>query len=114
MEQLIQTLQNELQANIIHKREREKMTMTKEQLTTELQNIEKAIQNSEMLRQRATANKEVYEEQIKQTDEELKALGTTPEKAEQELSSIDSQIATNLKRINEMIPFDLLRKYNKA
>jgi chromosome segregation ATPase len=90
------------------------MSMTKEQLTTELQNIEKAIQNSEMLRQRATANKEVYEEQIKQTDEELKALGTTSEKAQEELASIDAQISKNLKKINEMIPFDLLRKYNKA
>ena len=90
------------------------MSMTKEQLTTELQNIEKAIQNSEMLRQRAVANKELYEEQIKQTDEELKALGTTPEKAQEELASIDAQIAKNLAKINEMIPFDLLRKYNKA
>jgi len=88
--------------------------MTKEQLTTELQNIEKAIQNSEMLRQRATANKEVYEEQIKQTDEEMKALGTTPEKAQEELASIDAQIERYLKNINDMIPYDLLKKYNKA
>lgn len=88
--------------------------MTKEELTSQLQTIENAIQNSEMLRQRATANKEVYEEQVKQTDEELKQLGTTAEKAEEELASIDAKIANNLKKINEMIPFDLLRKYNKA
>jgi len=90
------------------------MTLTKEQLTTELQTIEKAIQNSEMLRQRATANKEVYEEQLKQTDDELKSLGTTAEKAEQELASIDQTIASHIAKINEMIPFDLLRKYNKV
>jgi len=88
------------------------MTLTKEQLTNELQLIEKGIQNSEMLRQRATANKDVYEEQIKQTDEEFRLLGTTPEKAGEELASIDRQVETNLKRMKEMIPFDLLSRYN--
>lgn len=90
------------------------MSMTKEQLTSELQRIEKAIQNSEMLRQRAESSKEIYEEQLRQTDEELKSLGTTAEKAEEELASIDQKIAKSLEKINEMIPFDLLKKYNRA
>jgi len=83
----------------------------KEQLTVELQNIEKAIQASETLRQRAITSKELYEQQLKETESELKALGTTAEKAEQDLQKIDEQIAINLQEIKDKLPFDLLQKY---
>lgn len=83
----------------------------KEQLTVELQNIEKAIQASETLRQRAITSKELYEQQLKETESELKSLGTTAEKAEQDLRKIDEQIASNLQEIKNKLPFDLLQKY---
>lgn len=84
----------------------------KESLLQELQQTEKALKASEQLRMRALANKSAYENQLKENEEELKALGTTAEKAEEEIARIDQQIAEKLKQINEMIPYDLLNKYN--
>lgn len=87
------------------------MSQTNEQLTQNLQNIEKGIQASEQLRQRAITSKEIYERDLKATDEELKALGTTPEKAQADLEKIDASIQSKLESIQAKIPFDLLRQY---
>lgn len=84
----------------------------KESLINELQQTEKALKASEQLRMRAIANKGAYETQLKENEAELKALGTTAEQAEEEIRKIDAQIAEKLKKINEMIPYDLLNKYN--
>ncbi|WCF11399.1 hypothetical protein NDS46_31065 (plasmid) [Paenibacillus thiaminolyticus] len=83
-----------------------------EELLLQLQNAEKALKASEHLRMRAVANKGVYEQQLKDNDAELKALGTTADKAEAEIKSIDAQTAEMLSQINSMIPMDLLKKYN--
>lgn len=83
-----------------------------EEMVAELQTTEKALKASEQLRMRAIANKGAYEQQLKDNDNELQALGTTAEKAEAELNTIDSQIASKLEEINQLIPMDLLRKYN--
>lgn len=83
-----------------------------EEMVAELQTTEKALKAAEQLLMRATANKGVYEQQLKDNDKELQALGTTAEKAESEVQSIDLQMAEKLAKINELVPMDLLRKYN--
>lgn len=83
-----------------------------EALVAELQSTEKALKASEQLRMRAIANKGAYETQLKDNDTELKALGTTAEKAEEEVATIDKEISDKLAKINGMIPLDLLKKYN--
>jgi len=75
----------------------------------ELAELEKAIQASEQLRQKALAQKDIYEQQLKETEAELQALGTTSEEAEEELKRIEKQIEENLSKIKSMIPYDLLR-----
>lgn len=84
----------------------------KESLINELQQTERALKASEQLRMRAIANKGAYETQLKENEAELKTLGTTAEQAEEEIRKIDAQIAEKLKKIKEMIPYDLLNKYN--
>lgn len=85
---------------------------TKENLTNELQRVEKAIRASENLRQSALTKKGMYEEELKKKDEQLRELGTTPEQAEEDLRQIDVTIEKKLQEIENMIPFDLLHKYN--
>ncbi|WPS85420.1 hypothetical protein SMD22_01970 (plasmid) [Brevibacillus halotolerans] len=83
-----------------------------EELIANLQRTEKALKASEQLKMRAVANKGAYEQQLIGYDNEFKALGTTAEKAEQEVREIDAEIESTLKKINEMIPFELLERYN--
>jgi phage shock protein A len=85
--------------------------MNKEMVMNEIQSIEKAIKASEELRQRALTSKGIYEQQLKETDEELKALGTTAERGRKDIEEIDAKIQENLAKIKEMIPFDLLQQY---
>jgi hypothetical protein len=87
-------------------------THTNEELIADLQRTEKALKASEQLKMRAVANKGVYESQLKDNEAELRALGTTAEKAEQEVQAIDAEIERTLQKINGMIPFDLLERYN--
>jgi phage shock protein A len=85
--------------------------MNKEMVMNEIQSIEKAIKASEELRQRALTSKGIYEQQLKETDEELKALGTSAERGRKDIEEIDAKIQENLAKIKEMIPFDLLQQY---
>lgn len=85
--------------------------MNKETIMNELQYAEKAIKASEDLRQRALTSKGIYEQQLKETDEELATLGTTADQGKKEIEQIDAKIAENLVAIKEMIPFDLLQQY---
>lgn len=87
--------------------------MSKEQLMSQLQYFEKAIKASEELRQHASTSKGFYEQQLKETDEELKALGTTPERGRQDIEEIDKKIQNNLASIKNMIPFELLQEWKR-
>lgn len=78
----------------------------------DIQSIEKAIKASEGLRQKASASKGIYEQQLKETDEELKALGTTAEKGKAEIDEIAKEIQDKKDKINSLIPYDLLKQYN--
>lgn len=86
--------------------------MSKEAIMTDIQEVEKGIKASEDLRQRALTRKGIYEQQLKESDEELKALGTTAEDGQKEIEQIDAKISENLLAIKEKIPFELLKKYN--
>lgn len=85
--------------------------MSKEMIMNNIQETEKAIKASEDLRQRALTKKGMYEQQLKESDEELKALGTTAEEGRKEIQEIDATIEKNLESIKGMIPFDLLKEY---
>lgn len=86
--------------------------MSKEAIMTDIQEVEKGIKASEDLRQRALTRKGIYEQQLKESDEELKALGTTAEDGQKEIEQIDAKINENLLAIKQKIPFELLKKYN--
>lgn len=85
--------------------------MTKEQLTAELTKVEKAIQMAEQLRQKALAQKDVYEQQLKEVEAELQAMGIQPESAKEEIAKLEEEIEMLMTRLNELIPYDLLKKY---
>lgn len=82
------------------------------QIMEDIELIEKGLKASENLRQQALTKKGVYEAQLKETDEELEKLGTTAEKGKKEIEEIDLKIQRNLDAIKEMIPFELLEKWN--
>lgn len=86
--------------------------MSKEAIMTDIQDVEKGIKASEDLRQRALTRQGIYEQQLKESDEELKGLGTTAEDGQKEIEQIDAKIIENLRAIKEKIPFELLKKYN--
>lgn len=79
----------------------------------ELQYIEKALKASEEYRQEAITKKNIWEKQVKEKDEELSKLGTTPEKGRKEIEEIDKKIQENIETLKKMIPFDLLKKKGK-
>ncbi|ADO59475.1 hypothetical protein [Paenibacillus polymyxa] len=82
-----------------------------EELVAKLQRVEKALKASEQLKMKAIAKKGAYEQQLKDNESELKLLGTTPEKAEQEVREIEIEIQRTLEKIEGMIPFELLERY---
>lgn len=85
--------------------------MTKDWLAAELAKVEKAIQAAEQLRQKALAQKDVYEQQLKEVEEELRRMGVDPSKAKDEILRLEQEIDLLLKELNAMIPYDLLQKY---
>lgn len=85
----------------------------KEGLTLELQRIEKSVGQADNLRQKALMRIDILQQQLTETTDELKALGTTPEQAEAELEKIQNEINSKLAEINSMIPYDLLKKYEE-
>ena len=87
------------------------MTNHNQSLTMELQQIEQAITQADTLRQRAIMRKDMLEQQLKEAEDELKGLGTTPEKAKDDLARIDADIQAKLKEIHEQMPYDLIKKY---
>ncbi|MBP1308706.1 hypothetical protein JOD82_001726 [Paenibacillus sp. 1182] len=82
-----------------------------DELIAKLQRTEKALKASEQLKMKAIAKKGAYEQQLKDNESELKLLGTTPEKAEQEVREIEIEIQRTLEKIEGMIPFELLERY---
>lgn len=87
--------------------------ITNEKIMEEIQYIEKAIKASEEYRQVAITQKAMYEQQIKEKDEELAKLGTTAADAKKEIEDIDRQIIENIEKLKTMIPFELLKKKGK-
>lgn len=81
-----------------------------EELLNMIQESEKAIKASETLKQDAMTRKSMWEASIKEKDAELTSLGTTPKKASSEIEAIDKSILENLKKIQSLIPMELLRK----
>lgn len=79
----------------------------------EIQEIEKALKASEEYRQEAITKKDIWEKQVKEKDEELAKLGTTPEKGRKEIEEIDKKIQENIEALKKMIPIALLRKKGK-
>lgn len=82
-----------------------------EELTAKLQQIEKSIGQADSLRQRALMRKDILDQQINESIEELKASGTTPEQAEAELAKISTEIKESLEKIDSLIPYHLIKKY---
>jgi len=78
----------------------------------ELDDLEKAIQKSQELRTMALTKKQTYEETITQTRAGLETLGTTPEKAREEIDFIDKTISDNVTKIKNALPMDLLKEWN--
>ncbi|TCJ98261.1 UNVERIFIED_ORG: hypothetical protein BDK47_11847 [Anoxybacillus amylolyticus] len=89
----------------------EKGVMTKDWLAAELAKVEKAIQAAEQLRQKALAQKDVYEQQLKEVEEELRRMGVDPNMAKDEILRLEQEIELLLRELNAMIPYDLLQKY---
>lgn len=87
--------------------------MIKEQTINDLEMVEKAIKASEELRQTAQTKKGMYEQQLIDTDEEFKALGTTAQEGHKEIEKIDAVIEKHLSEIKGMIPFELLKEYKR-
>ena len=82
-----------------------------EKTMKELSRIEEALKKAEELRQQALTKKDIYENQLKETEEELKALGTTSKEGEAKLQKNDEEIKEAMAKIETMIPFELLKKY---
>lgn len=81
-----------------------------EETTQQISLVEKGLRESEKLREYAKTRKDMYEKQIKETDEGLAKLGVDPEKGEEELRNLSNEINDKLREIAKVIPFELLKK----
>ncbi|MDF2879457.1 MAG: hypothetical protein K0R54_14 [Clostridiaceae bacterium] len=85
----------------------------KETIVNDIQYIEKAIKGAEELRQEAITKKSMWEQSVKEKDEELAKLGTTAEKGRKEIEEIDAEIEEKIAKLKEIIPFNLLKNKGK-
>lgn len=83
--------------------------LNREAVIRELEQTEALIQKASALRNKAEGTKESYEEQLKQTEAELRKLGTSPEEAENDLLKLKNEIEKELELIKAEVPIDLLR-----
>lgn len=87
--------------------------MNQEQLTQEINNIEKAIRATDSMRTEALTKKKMYEDSLAEQRKEFEALGTTPEKAAEKREELENKIKANMEFINKNLPIELLKKWGK-
>jgi len=76
-----------------------------------IEELEQAIQKGEHLRIQAQTKLEGLETQKKETENELKALGVNPEKAEEEIKKLEEELNRALTEIDALIPSDIINQY---
>lgn len=87
--------------------------MSKEYITQKIVELEKQIKVTEDMRTEALTKKKMYEESLKEKEEALKKLGTTPENAEEKMKELEASINEKIKFMEDNLPLDLLRKWGK-
>lgn len=87
--------------------------MSKEYITQKIAELEKQIKVTEDMRTEALTKKKMYEESLKEKEEALKKLGTTPEAAEEKMKELEASINEKIKFMEDNLPLDLLRKWGK-
>lgn len=89
------------------------MELTKEQRTQKIEDAEKIVREAEALRTASLTMKEQYQKDLKNCEEELVKLGTTPDKVEEKIKEVSEEMDTLLKEIEENLPIELLKKMGK-
>jgi len=87
--------------------------MNKGQLVEKMTEVEKYIKVTEAVRTEAMTKEKLYTESLKEKEEALKELGTTPEEAESKIKKLEDEIAADLVFIEENLPIELLKKWGK-
>ena len=87
--------------------------LDKEKRIKEINETEKILKASEDLRNEALTKKKMYEEQLKEKEDALKKLGTTPEEAENKIKELDMKIEKDIEYIKSQLPIELLKKWKK-
>ena len=87
--------------------------MDKERRIKDISEAEKILKASEDLRNEALTKKKMYEESLKEKEEALKKLGTTPEEAEAKIKELELEIEKDLQFIRDNLPIDLLKQWKK-
>lgn len=87
--------------------------MSKEYITQKIAELEKQIKVTEDMRTEALTKKKMYGESLKEKEEALKKLGTTPETAEDKMKELEASINEKIKFMEENLPLELLRKWGK-
>lgn len=85
--------------------------MTKEERIKKINETEKILKVTEDFRNSAITKKKMHEETLKEKEEALKKLGTTPEEAENKIKELNEEIEKDLETINNGLPIELLKKW---
>ncbi len=89
------------------------MNLTKEERIKKIEEAEKIVKEAESLRTASFTMKQQYEKDLKECEEELNKLGTTPEKVDEKIKEVEEEMDTLLKEIEENLPIDLLKQMGK-
>lgn len=82
-------------------------------LVSQIQFAEKAINEADKLRSEAETKKKMHEQRLKEIEDDLIKLGVDPNNIDNKILELEEEINKNLNYINENLPLDLLKKYGK-
>ena len=78
--------------------------------TERLSIIEKGIADSKNYQSEAMTQKKIFGQQLEENTKKFQELGTTPDKAQEDIENIEKEILSLLESIEGMIPFEELKK----
>jgi len=73
-------------------------------ITVKINSLKAAIEKGKEERVKAQTNKETYEKQLKETEDEIRALHVEPAKIETVIAELGAEIEKNLAEVEALIP----------
>ncbi|MEW6171820.1 MAG: hypothetical protein AB1510_01955 [Bacillota bacterium] len=79
----------------------------------DISRLKEGIEKAKRLREQAIARKEVLEQQLKEIEAEVRALGVEPDRLEEEITRLETEARLSLEEAEKLIPWELIQSMDR-